>query len=119
LRRIAGCDFAELPWRNRGGGLKEVVLPDATAAARLVRVRPGERLPVACEAGSVTAVVLAGAASAGVARYERGDVIFTGPETPDAPTVAGAEECVCYVVAETPAKPAGPLSRVLHLVTGG
>jgi anti-sigma factor ChrR (cupin superfamily) len=77
------------------------------------------RLPIACEAGSVTAVVLAGAASAGATRYERGDVIFTGPEMPDAPMAAGAEECVCYVVAESPAKPVGPLSRVLHLVTGG
>jgi putative transcriptional regulator len=112
LRRIAGCDFAELPWRNRGGGLKEVVLPDPTAAARFVRARPGARLPIACEAGSV-------AASAGGARYERGDVIFTGPEMADAPAVAGDEGCVCYVVAEAPAKPAGPLSRVLHLVTGG
>jgi putative transcriptional regulator len=119
LRRIAGGDFAELPWRNRGGGLKEVVLPDAAAAARFVRARPGVRLPIACEAGSVTAVVLAGAASAGATRYERGDVIFTGPEMPDAPMAAGAEECVCYVVAESPAKPVGPLSRVLHLVTGG
>jgi putative transcriptional regulator len=119
LRRIAGSDFADLPWRNRGSGFKEAVLPDATAAARFIRARPGARLPIACDAGSVTAVVLAGAASAGGARYERGDVIFTGPEMADAPAVAGEEECVCYVVAEAPAKPAGPLSRMLHLVTGG
>jgi putative transcriptional regulator len=119
LRRIAGCDFTELPWRNRRAGLKEVALPEAAAQARFVQVRPGARLPIACEGGSVTAVVLAGVASAGVARYERGDVIFTGPEMPDAPTVAGEQECVCFVVAEAPAKPAGPLSRMLHLVTGG
>ncbi len=118
LRRIAGCDFAELPWRGRGGGLKEVVLADTTAAARFVRARPGTRLPVACEAGSVTAVVLAGAASSGTARYERGDVIFTGPEVPEAPVVTDGEECICYVVTEAPAKPGGPLRRVLHLVTG-
>jgi putative transcriptional regulator len=119
LRHIAGCDLAELPWRSRGGGLQEVVLPESTAAARFVRARPGARLPIACEAGSVTAVVLAGAAGSGATRYERGDVIFTGPEMPDAPTVVGEEECVCYVVTEAPAKPAGPLSRMLHLVTGG
>jgi putative transcriptional regulator len=119
LRRIAGCDFAELPWRNHGSGLKEVALPDTTAAARFVSTRPGVRLPISCEAGSVTAVVLAGAASAGGVRYERGDVIFTGPEVSHAPTVVGEDECVCYVVTEAPAKPAGPLSRMLHLVTGG
>jgi putative transcriptional regulator len=118
LRRIAGCDFAALPWRSRGG-LNEVVLPDTTAAACFVRAHPGARLPIACEAGSVTAVVLAGTAISGGVCYERGDVIFTGPEVSGAPTVAGEEECVCYIVTEAPAKSVGPLSRMLHLVTGG
>ncbi len=119
LRRIAGCDLAALEWRHRGAGLKEAVLPDDTAAARFVRGQPGARLPIACEAGAVTAVVLAGAAIAGAARYQRGDVIFTGPEMPEAPTVVGEEECVCFVVTEAPAKPAWPFSRMLHVVTGG
>ena len=101
---------------HRGSGLKEAVLHDASATSRFVRVRPGARLPIACEAGSITALVLAGAATDGSSRYERGDVIFSGP---DMPAVAGDEDCVCFVVAEAPAKPAGPLSRVLHLVTGG
>jgi putative transcriptional regulator len=118
LRHIAGCEFTELPWHSRGGGLKEVVLPDATAAARFVCARPGARLPIACEAGSVTAIVLAGAASAGATRYERGDVIFTDPEIAEALTAAAEDECICYVVTEAPAKPVGPLSRMLHLVTG-
>jgi putative transcriptional regulator len=118
LRRLAGCDFADLPWRNRGSGLKEVVLPEAGAPARFICVRPGTRLPVACEAGSITALVLAGAADDGAARYAPGDIIFSGPGVPNAPTAAGDQECICFVVAETPAKPAGPLSRVLNLVTG-
>jgi len=118
LRRIAGCDFAALPWRNRGG-LNEAALPDTTAAACFVRAHPGARLPIACEAGSVTAVVLAGTAISGGVHYERGDVIFTGPEVSGAPTVAGEDECVCYIVTEAPAKSVGPLSRMLHLVTGG
>jgi putative transcriptional regulator len=119
LRRLAGCDLADLPWRNRGSGLKEVVLPEAGAPARFIRVRPGEQLPIACEAGSITALVLAGAAAVGTTRYERGDVIFSGPEMPDAPAAVGEQDCVCFVVAEGPAKPAGPLSRMLHLVSGG
>src|SRR5262245_46034860 len=63
LRRIAGCDYPDLPWRKRGSGLKEVALPDGAADARFIRVRPGMRLPIACDAGSITAVVLAGAAA--------------------------------------------------------
>ena len=119
LRRLAGCDLAELSWRNRGSGLKEFVLAGAGAPARFVCARPGVRLPVTCEAGSITALVLAGAAEGGTTRYERGDIIFTGPDMPNAPTVAGEQDCICFVVAEGPAKPVGPLGRMLHLVTGG
>jgi predicted ChrR family anti-sigma factor len=119
LRSLAGCDLADLPWRNRGSGCKEVVLSEAGAPARFICVRPGARLPVACEAGTVTALVLAGAAGTGSTQYGRGDIIFTGVDMPNAPTVVGEQDCVCFVVAESAAKPAGPLSRMLHLVTGG
>ena len=119
LRRIAGCDYADLPWRNCGTGLQDVLLAGASATARFVRVRPGTRLPVACEAGSITAVVLAGAANGGSAHFARGDIIFTGPDMPHAPTAADDQDCVCFVVAEGPAKPVGPLSRMLNRVTGG
>jgi predicted ChrR family anti-sigma factor len=119
LRRLAGCDIADLSWRNRGSGLKEVVLPEHGAPARFICVRPGTCLPVACEAGSITALVLVGAADDGPTRYARGDIIFSGPGAANAPIAVGEQDCVCFVVAETPAKPAGPLSRVLHLVTGG
>src|SRR5689334_18870633 len=72
LRRLAGRDLSELPWRNRGAGLKDVVLP-TTAPARFVRARPGVRLPITSEDGVSTALVLAGTASDGVACYARGD----------------------------------------------
>ncbi len=119
LRRLAGCDYADLPWPNRGSALKEVVLAAAGAPARFICARPGTRLPLACEAGSITALVLSGGATEGSTCYGRGDIIFTGPDMPNAPTVAGEEDCVCFVVAEGPAKPVGPLGRMLHLVTGG
>ncbi len=118
LQRIAGCDYADLPWRNRGSGVREVQLHDAADGFRFIRVRPGVRLPIACEAGSVTAIVLSGAASNASGRYERGDIIFTGPDMPEAPTAADGQDCACFVVAEGPAKPIGPLGRMLHLVTG-
>src|SRR5262249_13731596 len=119
LRRLAGRDLAELAWRNRGSGLKEVVLPDAGTPARLICARPGTRLLITCDAESITALVLAGAAEDGVTRSERGDIIFPGPHMPNAPAVAGEEDCVCFVVTESAAKPAGPLGRMLHRVTGG
>ena len=95
------------------------MLPEAAASARFICVRAGIRLPIACEDGLTTTLVLAGAASDGVARYERGDVIFAGPEIAGLPTAEGGEDCACFVVAEAPARPAGPLIRMLNLVTGG
>lgn len=118
LRRLAGCDYADLPWRNRAAGLKEVALPEAGAQARFICVRAGLRLPIGSEDGLTTALVLAGAASDGVLRYERGDVIFAGPEIAGVPTAEGEADCVCFVAAEAPARTAGPLSRMLQRVTG-
>jgi putative transcriptional regulator len=119
LRRLAGCDYADLPWRSRGAGLKEVVVPEAAASARFICVRAGGRLPIASEDGLTTALVLAGAARDGATHYERGDVIFAGPDIAGVPTAEGGEDCVCFVVTEAPARPASPLSRMLTLVTGG
>src|SRR5262249_14380311 len=81
LPRVAGCDLSELPWRNRGSGMKGAVLPTTSASARFISARPGVRLPIASDDGASTGLVLAGAASAGAARYERGDVIFAGAES--------------------------------------
>ena len=119
LRRLAGCDLSDLPWRNRGSGLKDVVLPTAVASARFICARPGARLPIASDDALSTALVLVGAASNGAGRHERGDIIFAGADVAGAPTAEGEQDCICFVVAEVPAKPAGPLSRMLHLVTGG
>jgi putative transcriptional regulator len=114
LRRLAGCDFMDMPWRNRGSGIKEVALADdGCAAVRFVSVAPGVRLPLAREDA---ALVLAGAASDRAGYYERGDVVFADAD--GGPTAEGEGDCVCFVVAEAPAQSPGRLSRVLHLVMG-
>jgi putative transcriptional regulator len=120
LRRLAGCDFVDLPWRRRASGIREVALPDdGSGTARFVSVAPGVRLPIAGEGDEAgAAVVLTGAASGPSGYYERGDIIFPGQGT-DAPTAEGEVDCVCFMVTEAPAKSApGRLSRVLHLVMG-
>ena len=118
LRRLVGCDCADLPWRNRGSAIKEATLRDAAAPARFVSVRPGTRLPIGGGDGLTAALVLAGNASDGSASFARGDVIFVGPGIDGIPSVEGDQDCICFVVEETPPKPAGPIGRVLQLVTG-
>ena len=116
LRRLAGCDFVDPPWRQRASGIKEVLLPDDSAGcARLVSAAPGVRLPIARDDA---ALVLAGAASDGAGYYERGDIVFAGEAADGGPTVEGPADCVCFVVTEAPVKLPGRLRRVLHLVMG-
>jgi putative transcriptional regulator len=119
LRRLVGCDYADLSWRSQGADLREVLLPDdSCGGARLVGVPPGHRLPIARD-DAVAGLVLAGGASDRDSDYARGDIIFAAPDRDSAPTAEGNVECVCFIVAEAPAKSPGPLSRVLHLVMGG
>jgi putative transcriptional regulator len=116
LRRLAGGDVVDMPWRNRGSGIKEVVLPDdGCAAVRFVSVAPGVRVPIARE-DAAAALLLAGAASDRAGYYERGDIVFADAE--GGPTAEGEGDCVAFIVAEAPAKSPGRLSRVLHLVMG-
>jgi len=120
LRRLAGCDLADLPWRKGLSGIREFALPDSDAgAARFISVAPGMRLPMVGEGDEAgAALVLAGAASGPSGYYERGDIVFPGPGT-EAVTAEGAVDCVCFMVTEAPATAApGRLSRVLHLVMG-
>jgi putative transcriptional regulator len=124
LQRLAGCDLADLSWRKRSSGIKDVLLREDGAKARFVSVAPGVRLPVAGEyEEAVAALVLAGAASSPTGYYERGDIVFATPGAHDGPTVEGDVDCVCFIVTEMPAKsgikPAGRLSRVFNLVIGG
>lgn len=120
LRRLAACDFTDLPWRKSASGIREVALPDiGSGTARFVSIAPGVRLPIAGEGDEAgTALVLAGAASGPSGYHERGDIVFPCPGIDEA-TVEGDVDCVCFMVTEAPAKSApGGLSRVLRLVMG-
>jgi putative transcriptional regulator len=123
LRRLAGCDLAQLPWRSRGAGIKDVALAvDGGGRALFARVRPGRRLPLSPEEGLAAALVLEGAARDGAGEHVRGDILFAPSGTdnaPIAPVAAGEGDCVCFIVAESPAKTPGAFSRVLSRVIGG
>ena len=116
LRRLAGGDLADLAWSKRSSGVKEAPLRDV--AAGFLSVRPGKRLPVA--GGDTTAVlVLAGRASDRNGDYARGDIILVGHDADDEPLAKDEGDCVCFVVAEGPAKAPGPFRRTLQRVIGG
>ncbi len=118
LRRLTGCDAADLPWRSRGMGIKEALLREADGSPRFLSARPGKRLSLRCETGVTAALVLAGCASDGCREYGRGDIIFVAHDSGNEPLVTGEAECLCFVVLEDPAKQPGTLRRALHRVIG-
>ncbi len=119
LRRFAGCDAADLPWRSRGFGIREAVLREGDGSPKFVTARPGKRLPLRGETGLAAVLVLAGHASDGRREYGRGDIIFVADDREDEPLVTGEAECLCFVVLEDLAKEPGALRRALHRVIGG
>jgi putative transcriptional regulator len=119
LRRLVGCDYADLPWRGHAAGIKEIVLAqDASSPARLVCVQPGKRVPMHCEGGLAVALVLAGSATDRRGEHERGDVLFAAADAEDGPIAEEGGDCVCFVVPEGSPKSPGPLSRILQRVIG-
>lgn len=118
LRPWAGCDRGQR-WRTRGAGVKEAQLARADDTVRLVSVRPGKRLPIAPEQGLTTALVLAGCASDGRRDHVRGDIIFVGDGSQDAPFANGDEDCICFAVGEPPVAGHGSFRQVLQRLTGG
>jgi putative transcriptional regulator len=119
LRRLAGCDLDELPWRTCGAGLKEAALaaPDG-AHARFVSMRSGKHVPLPTTACFAAALVLDGTVRDADGAHGRGEIVFAEPGA-DAPLVDGERDCICFIVADAPVRLRGPLSRVFGRVIGG
>jgi putative transcriptional regulator len=113
LRRLAGCDEAGLPWRNRSAGIADAHA-DA-GGARFMRLRPGKRLPARGVPAAV--LVIAGALADRDGYHEPGDIIFAGPDA--GLTAEGDVDCICFVATEEAAKPRGRIGRMLRRMMGG
>jgi predicted ChrR family anti-sigma factor len=111
LRRLAGCDLADLAWAKRSSGIKEAPLRDAADVARFVSVRPGQHLPVTGDDGLTAVLVLAGCVGGRNGNHRRGDIVLVGRDADmdDEPVAKGDRDCICFVVVESSAK--GPAAH--------
>jgi len=122
LRRLAGCDLADLPWTKLSPGVKQAPLRETGDRSSFIAVRSGKALPVTVDDEGPTAVlVLAGCARDRDGDHGCGDIILVGHDANrgDAPVAKGEGDCVCFVVAESSVKAPGPLRRTLQRVIGG
>jgi putative transcriptional regulator len=99
LRRRLGAGALGLHWRLRAPGLSEHRLGGFPGEdVRLLRARPGTRIPVHAHSGQEATLVLAGAMRDGSRIYRRGDVSLAAEGHAHGAEIVGAAECICLEV---------------------
>lgn len=103
-RVMRGVEQADIAVGNHGGNVK----------ARLLRIRPGIRIPRHTHAGTEMTLVLAGGFSDDGGHFVRGDFNFSDGEVDHSPVADDDGECVCLTVTDAPLRLTGPLMRLLN-----
>ena len=82
---MRGVEQAEIAVGGRAGKVK----------ARLLRIRPGIKIPRHTHAGTELTLVLAGGFTDGAGHYLRGDLSFSDGEVDHSPVADEDGECIC------------------------
>ena len=108
-------------WRRLGPGVEQIGILGRTPAggtARLLRIKPGMRMPRHGHRGSELAVVLSGAYDDELGRFARGDLADHGAEVEHQPLSDAQEGCVCLIATDRPLQFSGPLLRLVQPILG-
>ena len=108
-------------WRWLAPGVAQIPLIGRTGgggSARLLRVRPGMRMPRHGHCGSELAVVLSGAYDDELGRFARGDLADHGEEVTHQPRSDLREGCVCLIATDRPLRFSTPLLRLVQPMLG-
>lgn len=116
LRDYLGGSLSGLPWKWRGGAIRELPLAigDGSVRAMLLRVRPGAAIPAHTHAGDETTIVLCGAYEDVTGRFARGDVATATSDLEHRPTATADGECICFSVIDGPLRLTGPIGRLFN-----
>jgi putative transcriptional regulator len=119
LRHYLGRDIEQLQWRAILPGIKEAVIArDESGESSLLYSKPGRRLPKHTHSGLEVALVLKGAFSDATGRYQVGDIAIADEDVNHRPMIEAGDDCVCFVVAEGPAKLTGLFGKLFQRVLG-
>ena len=108
-------------WSWLGPGVEQISLIGRTAGggtARLLRIKPGMRMPRHGHRGTELAVVLTGAYEDELGRFARGDLADHGEEVTHQPRSDKREGCVCLIATDRPLRFSGALLRFVQPVLG-
>jgi putative transcriptional regulator len=111
-------EVSEARWRFLAPGVKAIDLPLAhdKSTARLVKLKPGMKIPLHDHDGAELTLIFTGALSDDVGTYQRGDLSFRLPGHRHVQRVASGDDCIALQVNEGPLKPLTLKGRLLRLI---
>jgi putative transcriptional regulator len=118
LRSYVGGDLNAIRWKRVMRGVEQAGIAVGGRAgkvkARLLRIKPGIKIPRHTHAGTELTLVLTGGFTDGPGHYLRGDVSFSDGEVDHSPVADEDGECICLTVTDAPLRLTGPLMRLLN-----
>jgi len=121
LQRLIGPSLDALGWKWLAPGIRQHVIelsPESRGSLRLLRVKPGVRIPEHGHGGSEMTLILRGAYHDRFGRFGPGDVADLDEDVEHEPRVDKASECICLVATEQATRFKGVISRILQPFTG-
>ena len=105
LQDYVGGDVNAIKWKPVGMGVKQAILPTTSeATARLLFIPAGAAVPDHSHKGIELTMVLQGAFSDEIDRFDRGDVEIADQSIHHTPTADISEDCICLAVTDAPLK---------------
>ena len=115
LADYVGGDLDAVKWRSLGMGVRQAILPTAKGASvRLLLIPAGQAMPDHGHRGMELTLVLQGAFSDGVGRYNRGDVDAETEATQHTPVAEEGLPCICLSATDAPLRFTGFIPRILQ-----
>ena len=120
LRRYAGGDLDQVPWRRLGLGAYQCLLPtdEDETIVRLLRIPAGNLVPSHSHDGVELTLVLDGAFSDSTGRYVRGDLQEADGSLEHQPHAAVGTDCICLVVTDAPLRFSSRAARIVQPFIG-
>ena len=115
LAEYVGGDLDAVKWWSLGMGVRQAILPTAKGASvRLLHIPAGQAMPDHGHRGMELTLVLQGAFSDGVGRYNRGDVDAETEATQHTPIAEEGLPCICLSATDAPLRFTGFIPRMLQ-----
>ena len=121
LSKFVGPNARNIAWKRLGFGVWHYLLPlskDAKGDLRLLKVGPGQAMPVHGHGGSELTLILEGCYRDEIGEYFPGDVSDLDDEVVHRPMADRELGCICLIASDEKAKFKGLLARMIQPLVG-